>query len=151
MYKPTISPITIQAGGPTEVSYTILTVNHLNSIDILEKVATAINVQLTLEEGQNFPFIPFISFDKAKNEDKLFIIGPSGCGKSKGIFEIIKNKLENYENIYIINPRTLIGNKSGRISIIELISKVNQKDVIIWDNFPDDLAKKDIALKRCLK
>jgi hypothetical protein len=129
-----------------EVSYTVLkSVNQRNRSDILQKVVTAINVQLNLENGQSIPLISSNDFDTVKHQDKLFIYGPSGCGKSRCIYEHIKDdKLNNVENIIIINPRQTVGEESGRISINELANRLNQKDIVVWDNFPDDLLKRDV-------
>ncbi len=71
-----------------EVSYSILSVEQQQGTndDILQKIATTINVQLTLESNERLPFIPFANFDTAKYADKLFLYGPSGCGKSRAIF-----------------------------------------------------------------
>ncbi|HEX2124007.1 MAG TPA: hypothetical protein VHF44_00225, partial [Nitrososphaeraceae archaeon] len=81
---------------PTEVSYTVLRgISQRNISDILQKIVTAINVQLTLENGQGLPFVPSNGFDTTKHQDKLFIYGPSGCGKSRCIYEIIKDKLND--------------------------------------------------------
>jgi ABC-type uncharacterized transport system fused permease/ATPase subunit len=91
---------------PSEVSYTLLKAsNQTDTSTILQKVATAINVQLTLENGQALPVISPNDFDNVKHQDKLFIYGPSGCGKSRRIYEILKDKLKGTENIFIINPR----------------------------------------------
>ena len=78
----------------------------------------------------------------------MFIQGASGCGKSRAIFEIIKDKMEGTEKIYIINPRQTTGEESGRIILTELLNRFTGKDMIIWDNFPDDLMKKDIDNSR---
>jgi hypothetical protein len=130
---------------PIEVSYTILrSVNQRSRSDIIQKVVAAINVQLTLENNQSIPLISPNDFDTVKHQDKLFISGPSGCGKSRCIYELFKDKLNNVENIYVINPRQTIGEESGRISIPKLTNKLNRKDIVIWDNFPDDLLKRDI-------
>jgi DNA polymerase III delta prime subunit len=130
---------------PIEVSYTILrSVNQRNRHDVIQKVVAAINVQLKLENNQNIPLISPNDFDAVKHQDKLFISGPSGCGKSRCIYELFKDKLNDVENIYVINPRQTIGEESGRITIPKLTNKLNQKDIVIWDNFPDDLLKRDI-------
>src|SRR5919202_5937638 len=128
-----------------EVSYTILrAVNQRNRTEILQKIVAAINVQLALENSQSIPLISSNGFDNVKLQDKLFIYGPSGCGKSRCIYELAKDKLNDVENIFIINPRQTIGEESGRISIHELAIRLNQKDIVIWDNFPDDLLKRDV-------
>jgi hypothetical protein len=134
-----------KADESIEVSYTILrAVNQRNRDEILQKIVTAINVQLALENSQSIPFISSNGFDTVKLQDKLFIYGLSGCGKSRCIYELAKDKLDDVENIFIINPRQTLGEESGRISIHELAIKLNQKDIVIWDNFPDDLLKRDV-------
>src|SRR5438067_13816051 len=110
---------------PIEVSYTLLGANQKHPNDVLQKVVAAINVQLTLENVQDLPFIAPNGFDNVKHHDKLFIYGPSGCGKSRCIFELIKDKLNDVENIFIINPRQTIGDESGRIKIHELANRLN--------------------------
>ena len=35
--------------------------------------------------------------------------------KSRCLFELLKDKLNDVENIFIINPRQTIGDESGRI------------------------------------
>jgi hypothetical protein len=42
-----------------ELSYSILMVAGEDLNKVLEKFATSINVQLTLQPGQQFPYIPF--------------------------------------------------------------------------------------------
>ncbi|MGA9152301.1 MAG: hypothetical protein WBZ36_17130 [Candidatus Nitrosopolaris sp.] len=130
------------------VPYTLL-----DSSDI-SKVAFAINVQLTLNDANkqhsNHNSLPFVfpnDFDNVKDRDNLFIYGPSGCGKSRTIVEII-SKLSNAgrtEKIYVINPRNAIGVESGMISLYDLVNKFGEKDVVIWDNFPDGIIQRDIA------
>ena len=130
------------------VPYTLL-----DSTDI-SKVAFAINVQLMLndanEQHSNQNSLPFVfpnDFDNVKDRDNLFIYGPSGCGKSRIIVEII-SKLSNAgrtEKIYVINPRNAIGEESGMISLYDLVNKLCEKDVVIWDNFPDGIIQRDIA------
>jgi len=130
-----------------KVPYTVL-----DSIDI-SKVAFAINVQLTLndanEQHTNQNSLPFVfpnDFDDVKDRDNLFIYGPSGCGKSRTMVEIIsKSSNERTEKIYIINPRNAIGVESGMISLYDLVNKLCEKDVVIWDNFPDGMIRRDTA------
>lgn len=132
-------------GDTNEVSYAVLTVTPDNLKDVLEKFATTINVQLTLQPGQQFPFIPFYGFDKVKDATRSFLYGPSGCGKSRCIYELIKDRLINFENILVINPRHTVGSQeSGRANLTELLAKFGDKDAIVWDNFPDDMIKTDI-------
>jgi class 3 adenylate cyclase len=138
-----------------EVSCTLIDLEYdKRSIDeLIQKIATSINVQLALEqESQKIPFIPFNGFDDVQHDDKLFLYGPSGCGKSRGIFEIIKRtiteekeKVKEIKSIYIINPRHTLENESiKRAKFYELVKKFNDNDIVIWDNFPDGLVKKDL-------
>ena len=130
------------------VPYTLL-----DSTDI-SKVAFAINVQLMLndanEQHSNQNSLPFVfpnDFDNVKDRDNLFIYGPSGCGKSRIIVEIISKSSNagRTEKIYVINPRNAIGVESGMISLYDLVNKFGEKDVVIWDNFPDGIIQRDIA------
>jgi hypothetical protein len=130
----------------TEVSYTVL--DNIQKEDpniILQKIATAINVQLTLSNGEEeIPFVPFDEFNSAIHEDKVYLYGTSGSGKSRTMFEIIKSKITGFERIFIINPRNIImGSESGRIDIYELAHRLTQADAVLWDNFPDDLVKEN--------
>jgi hypothetical protein len=55
-----------------EVSYTILgnvAIEDPNAS--LQRIATAINVQLKLSDGTEIPFIPFNEFDNSSREDKV--------------------------------------------------------------------------------
>jgi hypothetical protein len=125
-----------------QVSYSVLPA-HCQFRDFLQKFATAINVQLSLERDQELPFVSFTGYDTAEQANKLFLFGPSGCGKSRSIFEILKSKMTVFEKVYIINPRNTTTKDSGRISVFELINKIGENDALVWDNFPDDLIKRD--------
>src|SRR5919106_1141044 len=132
-----------------EVSFSTLTIDRSNYSQIIQKIPTIINVQLSTAAGHNLlPFVTPKTFENAIRQDKLFIHGASGCGKSRAIFEIIKNKIQGTEKIYFINPRQTIAEVSGRISLTELVNRFIEKDIIIWDNFPDDLLKKDLDNSR---
>src|SRR5215472_1805144 len=132
-------------GNTNEVSYAVLAVEPVNLKDVLEKFATTINLQLTLHQDKPFQFIPFNDFNKVKDTSRSFLYGPSGCGKSRCIYELVKEKLINFENILVINPRHTLGTKeSGRANLTELLAKFGDQDALIWDNFPDDIIKTDI-------
>ncbi|HYV51750.1 MAG TPA: hypothetical protein VE971_00515, partial [Candidatus Eisenbacteria bacterium] len=131
-----------------KVPYTVL---HSNDIS---KVAFAINVQLTLndvnEQHSTQSSLPFVfpnDFDYVKDRDNLFIYGPSGCGKSRTIVEIFSRLSDagGIEKIYVVNPRNAIGVESGLISLYDLVNKLGEKDVVIWDNFPDGIIQRDLA------
>lgn len=145
----------IREDDDIEVSCTLLALEHnKSSIDeLIQKIATSINVQLALEqENQEIPFIHFSGFDNVQHDDKLFLCGPSGCGKSRSIFEITKRTIteekekgKGIKNIYIINPRRTLENESiDRVKLNELVNKFNDNDIVIWDNFPDGLVNKDL-------
>jgi class 3 adenylate cyclase len=147
---PTTITTKITPAEPIEVSYTMLdNVAREDTSATLQKIATVINVQLKLLDGTEIPFTPFNEFDNSCREDKVYLYGPSGSGKSRSIFEIIKSKVTMIDRIYIINPRTIIaGTESGRIDLYELIDRFTENDAVLWDNFPDDLLKKDIESGR---
>ena len=86
------------------------------SYDGLIQVSVAINLQLGLDD-QYLPFIDPADFDTAKYQDKLFIHGPIGNGKSR--------------------------EKTGKTNLIDLINQFTENDVIVWDNFLDDLIIRD--------
>ena len=90
-----------------EVSYAVLSSSTDNPIDLLEKFATTINVQLTLHPGQVIPFIPFNGLERAKNANKLFLYGTSGSGKSRCIYEIVRERIADFKNIFIISVKAL--------------------------------------------
>ncbi len=117
----------------------------MNDNNTLQKIATAINVRTNLQTGHTFPFIRPTGFDNVSIQDKLLLYGPAGIGKSRTMLELIKKDVKNFGNkIYIINPRNSIENKSERTNLISLLERFNEKDVVIWDNFPDDIIKRDI-------
>jgi hypothetical protein len=130
--------------GSLEVSYLLIDNVQKEPVSTLQKIATTINVQLTLPDGEEIPFIPFNEYNHALNEDKIYLYGSSGVGKSRIIYEIVKNKISNLERVFIINPRnTLHEYNSGRIDIYDLVDEFKENDAVLWDNFPDNLVKKD--------
>jgi hypothetical protein len=56
-----------------EVAYAVLDVSQKNTTGVLEKFAIIINVQLTLQPGQEIQFIPFNGFEKVKEASKLLL------------------------------------------------------------------------------
>ncbi|MDQ4073462.1 MAG: hypothetical protein M3162_04060, partial [Thermoproteota archaeon] len=137
---------------PVEVSY--LVIDNVFKEDVsktLQKIATAINVQLMLPDGSRIPFIPFDEFTGSLHEDKVYLYGVSGSGKSRTIYELIKSKVANLDRIFIINPRNVIADSSieaGRMDIYQLVDRFTNNDGVLWDNFPDDLVKKDVQSGR---
>ncbi|MDQ3839985.1 MAG: RNA helicase domain-containing protein, partial [Thermoproteota archaeon] len=131
-----------------EVSYSVITTDHTaenqTSDDLLQKIGTMVNVQLAEEGSEKLPFIPFSDFERARASDKLFLYGPSCCGKSRAMFELVRENLAKFKKIYFINPRNTIGAESGRIKLLDLLGKIEEDDGVVWDNFPDDLIKRDV-------
>jgi hypothetical protein len=131
----------------TKVSFLLLDNFNKNTFkNLLDSLATSINVQLTLLDRKEIPFIPFNEYTNTLYEDKVYIRGLSGSGKSRCIYEIVKTKISSFERIFIINPRNITVNakETGRVDIYNLTKDLKDKDIVIWDNFPDDLVKKDI-------
>jgi ABC-type multidrug transport system fused ATPase/permease subunit len=132
-----------------EVSFAIFVVDKSKTEEIVQKIGIAINVQLNLEKDQPIPFVPSDQFEEAKISEKLLLSGPSGSGKSRIILEVLRHRLSNLEKIYIINPRNPIGaDPSSRASLTDLINRFTPNDAVIWDNFPDDLVRRDIERAR---
>src|SRR5215207_4156140 len=129
-----------------EVSYCVFTItSEQEKMQILQTIATTINVQLTLDEQDHIPFVAPTDFQLANSQDKLFSYGPGGSGKSRIIFELTKVKLdEKIERIYIINPRQALDKNIQRANLMQLSYRFTCHDIVVWDNFPDGLMKKDI-------
>ena len=129
-----------------EVSYAVLDVSPKNTTGVLEKFAITINVQLTLQPGQEIPFIPFNGFDKVKEASKLFLYRTQWMRKIKmHIYELVKERITDFKEIFVINPRHTTGAKeSGRAKLTELFARFSQEDAVIWDNFPDDIIQTDL-------
>ncbi|MDQ3976067.1 MAG: hypothetical protein M3264_06035, partial [Thermoproteota archaeon] len=111
--------------------------------DTVQKVATAINVQFT-ESSNQLPFVPLKEFQNLIREEKIFLFGPSGCGKSRTIIELLRSKKGSYDRIFIINPSNPAGLDSSRENISTLSQQFGRNDLVIWDNFPEGLVKRDL-------
>src|SRR5215218_1908706 len=113
-------------------------------LETIQKVATAINVQFTEESSKQLPFVPFKEFENLLREEKVFLFGPSGCGKSRTIIELLRSKKGSYDRIFVINPSNPAGLNSCRENISTLSQQFGSKDLVIWDNFPEGLIKRDL-------
>ncbi|WP_337862746.1 hypothetical protein, partial [Nitrososphaera sp.] len=123
-----------------------------NNNNAIHELSSAINVRLSLEGNQHFPFVEFDNFDGLHEEEKIFLYGSSGSGKSRALFELVKKGIGRTRRIFVVNPRNKVGVESGRIPLRELLGKIGSDDVIVWDNFPDDLTRRDMAnAKRVLE
>jgi hypothetical protein len=112
--------------------------------ETVQKVATAINVQFTEESSNQLPFVPFKEFENLLREEKVFLFGPSGCGKSRAIIELLRGKKGSYDRIFVVNPSNPAGLNSSRESISTLSQQFSINDLVIWDNFPEGLVKRDL-------
>jgi hypothetical protein len=111
--------------------------------ETIERVATAIDVQFT-ESSRQLPFVPFKEFENLLREEKVFLFGPSGSGKSRTIIELLRSKKGSYDRIFVINPSNPAGLDSCRESISTLSQQFGRNDLVIWDNFPEGLVKRDL-------
>ena len=138
------SQIKIKSSGTEqiELSYIDFSVDQIYPEKVIQNVATAINVQQVIEEDQNIPFVKFNQFEQALSVEKLFLYGPSGSGKSRFILEILKRNISTITNIYVITPCNT-AEKVQMVDLLELVKKFKIGDAVIWDNFPDDLIKRD--------
>jgi hypothetical protein len=130
-----------QTSGRAEelVSYTVLEVDQTDYGNTIQEIASAINVKLN-EGNQELPFVFPNGFQDWKGEHKLFLYGVNGCGKSRVVFEILKERIMYFQNIYVVNPQSPPSVKTRSSTISELVHDiVKEKDLIIWDNFPDPL------------
>ncbi|MDQ3872678.1 MAG: hypothetical protein M3258_03595 [Thermoproteota archaeon] len=109
----------------------------------VQKVATAINVQFT-ESSRDLPFVAFKEFQNLLREEKVFLFGPSGCGKSRAIIELLRRKEGRYAKIFVINPSNPAVLDSRRENITALSQRFGRNDLVIWDNFPEGLVKRDL-------
>ena len=112
--------------------------------ETVQKVATVINVQFSEESSNQLPFVPFKEFENLLREEKVFLFGPSGCGKSRTIIELLRSKNASYDRIFVINPSNPARLDSGRENILTLSEQFGGNDVVIWDNFPEGLVKRDL-------
>jgi hypothetical protein len=111
--------------------------------ETVQKVATAINVQFT-ESSNQLPFVPFKEFQNLLTQEKVFLFGPSGCGKSRTIIELLRSRKGSYDRIFVINPSNPAGLDSKRENISTLSQQFGRNDLVIWDNFPEGLVKRDL-------
>ena len=133
-----------------QISYSVLNIGRSRK-RALTDLATSIDVQLMFE-GSIIPFVPSADYQSLHRQDKSFIYGRSGCGKSRVIYEIIKKRLAEFNRVFIINPRPILGIESRRIGLSKLVDELNLGDAVVWDNFPDDLLSRDIyAMEHALK
>ncbi|MEO9320315.1 MAG: hypothetical protein ABI361_06555 [Nitrososphaera sp.] len=110
----------------------------------LQAIATALNLQLEESDGSPIPFVKPPDYEVFQNTRVSFLMGPNGSGKSRAIFELVKESFDEVENVYVLNPKTSAGDEYGRVSIQDLIQRITTADLVVWDNFPDDLRKRDI-------
>jgi hypothetical protein len=143
-----------------QVFYIVLPVDHANLNSTLHQIAAAINVRLNENDNEYIPFIPpkmkslselSQDFSDFKNKNKLLVWGVRGSGKSRCLYEIVKEKIADFQRVLIINPQRGLGTKSETKTISELVSnEIQQMDVVIWNKFPDGFVvqqnKEDDAL-----
>jgi hypothetical protein len=83
-----------------QISYDVIKFNEYTRDELLDKIATAINVKLYDNEDRLLFFAP-IRFENWKSKNKLMLSGVNGCGKSRNIIEIVKSSSNDIRNIYI--------------------------------------------------
>lgn len=133
----------LKATGLYDVSFAELLLSNGNRAEMVQKLATAINVQFT-ESSMHLPFVQSMQFQNLLKEKKVFLFGPSGCGKSRTIIELLNNSDTKYDRIIVMNPSNPAGLNSCRENIIALSQQLGRNDLVIWDNFPDGLIKRDL-------
>ena len=121
-----------------KVSCLIISVNKLDIRGTMQKLSSALNVQL-LENNHEIPYVSPNNFVVLKQSNKLFLHGRSGSGKSRAIYETICSEIAGYEKIYVINPNRVLGKNAFSEDIFQLSDRFDIQDCVIWDNFPLDL------------
>ena len=132
-----------------EVSHVILEINPSDIQVTLSKLNAEINVRIdskTSQKGEllqdQLPFVPFAGFESLKDKNKILLFGRSGSGKSRSLIELVKARLQettcNIQKIYVINPVGNIINIS-RAPVSQIVNRITDYDLIVWDNFPDDM------------
>src|SRR5215208_7191648 len=133
-----------------ETPYLVLEVSNRESSyphDVLiQKIASMINVQIMLN-NEDIPFVQFNGYESLGNKKKIFLYGRSGCGKSRAMLELIREALSTtssyYDKIYIINPRNAAGQDLASTNVRSLTTRFTHRDLVLWDNFPDQLIRRD--------
>jgi hypothetical protein len=128
-------------GLKLKVSCLIISVNKLEIRGTMQKLSSALNVQL-LENNHEIPYVASNNFALLKQSNKLFLHGRSGSGKSRTIYEIICSEIAGYEKIYVINPNRVSGENAFNEDIFQLSERFDIQDGVIWDNFPLDLVQR---------
>ncbi|WP_337863952.1 hypothetical protein, partial [Nitrososphaera sp.] len=84
----------------SEVSFVLLPQVNADPARSLKEIAEALNIHLDHQRDM-IPFVPFNGFDLASSSGNVFLYARSGSGKSRAIFEIVKNRLHDFERIYL--------------------------------------------------
>jgi hypothetical protein len=127
----------IEEGDLANVTYQLINVEFEEPGLINKIVSSAINVQLKISKD-DIPFIPFDNFDRYKKTHNLIFSARSGYGKSRALLELIGERTNDYKKIYLINPRgTHQSEKTNLKKFVE--NTITEDDVIVWDNFPNQL------------
>jgi hypothetical protein len=140
-----------QSIDSARIPYNIIEVNSSNTMQSLQQLATYINLKLYEKNQELIPFIPPNEYEKWKETDKLLLYGRSGSGKSRTMFEIIKDKIPKFDHVYVISPHNLAESVHDETSISNLVSKMGENDIIIWDNFPDGFLQGEINVDHGLE
>lgn len=130
-----------------EVSYLTIDVNQSTRSDVLQTVRNALNVRNEIE-GEQIPFVSTQYLNNALEKNILFLYGRSGIGKSRTIYELLTKSLDQHTTVYIINPYSTMNKRSMRENLSTLVTKFRNTDIIIWDNFPNDMVQRNYESAR---
>ncbi|WP_196817229.1 hypothetical protein [Candidatus Nitrosocosmicus oleophilus] len=126
-----------------EVSCISLSIPNLGTKEILQSLSNALNVQKEINE-EPMPYVFTDELSKIVNRKVLFLYGRSGIGKSRTILELTKSLLNQGKTIYLINPFSTQNKINNRKSLLSIVSNIHSDDILIWDNFPNDLVHRNI-------
>ena len=127
------------------ISHAILEVNRANPSQTLQEICTTINLKVK-ENNVELPFCFPEGFNNWIKENKILLYGVSGCGKSRSMIEILKDKVEDFRNVYVIHLRNSSTKQAKHTESLEsLIKRIRNDDIVIWDNFPEGLFNEIIS------
>jgi hypothetical protein len=134
----------IQEGAfkDNDVSYTILNIDTSKLDETIRKMRGLLNVQ-TIQDEYPIPFLPFAQFQHLKDTKDAFIHGRSGAGKSRVMLEVAESFISSSKRLVVINPIKTSVSEVLRKDLYELAKTLTNDDLLIWDNFPLDLIRRD--------
>lgn len=125
---------------PTSISY--IEIDLKGNPDVHSNLISAIDLDLFVGKKDLIPFVP-LHFSHLKKKKRLFFYGLDGTGKTRYLLEVVKFHLCKCEKLYLVNPQGLPAYSAKTTDLDALIKKCSPVDMLIWDNFPDCMNRRD--------